>query len=276
MRSNLVSRNLLPQGRDGVQAVFAQVDSQPDKSCDYQRHDGWLADAHVRCGRSTQIAGEQDGSQDRRPRDEVEHPTDDLQRADGPGQVRWIAEVFHPLRHACRINDCKQSADNKQEGRQRADHATGPEHFFRYGSCCFHDCSSMTLRRANVFYRKIRWRDMLLEAMAVELEPVCGRTGPQGESQTLSEVEVEGPRALKSKRKVWWRRWELNPRPKILTAERLHACSVHAAGITQQPSPVALTNGQETQTASLMISSSLHRRSSEDQPVVRRPSAAHG
>src|SRR5882724_4097879 len=101
-----------------------------------------------------------------------------------------------------------------------------------------------------------------------------GASEPAGEILTLSEVE--GPLALKSKRKSWWRRWELNPRPKILTAERLHACSVHAAGITPQPSPVALTNGQETQTASLMISSSLHRRSSEDQPVVRRPSAAHG
>src|SRR6266404_7643600 len=80
----------------------------------------------------------------------------------------------------------------------------------------------------------------------------------------------------KNAKENWWRRWELNPRPKILTAERLHACSVHAAGITPQPSPVALTNGQETQTASLIISSSLHRRSSGDQPAVRRPSAAHG
>src|SRR3954449_11803953 len=75
---------------------------------------------------------------------------------------------------------------------------------------------------------------------------------------------------------IWWRRWELNPRPKILTAERLHACSVHATGITPQLSPNALTNGQETHPASLIVSPSLHRRSSEDQPAVRRPFAAHG
>ena len=35
---------------------------------------------------------------------------------------------------------------------------------------------------------------MLLEAVAVELEPTWGRTGPQGEILTLSEVEAEGPR----------------------------------------------------------------------------------
>src|SRR5947209_7868849 len=35
-------------------------------------------------------------------------------------------------------------------------------------------------------------------------------------------------------------------------------------------------NGQETATASLMISSSPLRRGGEDQPAVRRPSEAHG
>ena len=80
----------------------------------------------------------------------------------------------------------------------------------------------------------------------------------------------------RGKQKVWWRRRESNPRPKVLLVKRLHAysrsCPRHYPGTFAAHAQ----NGQETRSASLKISSSLPRRSREDQPAVRRPSEAHG
>src|SRR5580765_3964724 len=71
-----------------------------------------------------------------------------------------------------------------------------------------------------------------------------------------------------NRRLVWWRRRELNPRPKMLLVKRLHAysrsCPRHYPGTFATPAQ----NGQETVAASLMISSSLLRRGREDQPSV--------
>jgi hypothetical protein len=60
----------------------------------------------------------------------------------------------------------------------------------------------------------------------------------------------------------------------------LFAFRPQALGAIAGASPGTFTapaqNGQETVAASLKISSSLPRRSREDQPAVRRPSEAHG
>ena len=51
--------------------------------------------------------------------------------------------------------------------------------------------------------------------------------------------------------KKWWRRRELNPRPKMLLVRRLHAYSSSCLGHYPKTFATAAQNGQETVVASL-------------------------
>ena len=75
---------------------------------------------------------------------------------------------------------------------------------------------------------------------------------------------------------IWWRRRELNPRPKILLAQRLHAYSRSRFPPSRETFAGRAQNGQETRKASLVVSPPAPRRSARSQPAVRRPSPAHG
>ena len=68
-------------------------------------------------------------------------------------------------------------------------------------------------------------------------------------------------------RSKWWRRRELNPRPKMLLVKRLHAYSRSCPRHYPKTFAAAAQNGQETQAASPVISPSALGPRAEDQPA---------
>ena len=123
------------QRRNGIKAAQIAV-AQPQPSPYHQaeikseqrvREQG-TADPHMRGHRATEIAGEQDGAEDRGRRDRIEHGADDGDEAEAPRQrfARTIAHPVHGFGDDRPRHQLDGAVDHQEHDDEAAHDAAGP------------------------------------------------------------------------------------------------------------------------------------------------------
>jgi hypothetical protein len=125
----------LSQRDQRLQARLAEVDPEPDEESEHDLDEERVADAPVCADRATDVSRQENRTQDRRRRDQIDHDARDLEDRERPDHRRWESKMSHPLHHLGSALQFQGCAEQEEERRQTRDHSPNPHDL---SACCRH------------------------------------------------------------------------------------------------------------------------------------------